>query len=181
MKIFVTERLAMRPIHDEDIPLITSLLCDEGRNHYLFAGTAMTPDKALALVRQYFTGEEETAGMGALIIIRTGKLAGFAGLIPTNCLGAGDFELGFALFAWAEGNNYPAEIGLAQMQCAFNDLDKPRVLALAHPENAASIHILRDKLQMQEVSRWPGDAHRGPRIVFCRARNDGLPTLKKTG
>lgn len=180
MKILVTERLTLRPIRDEDIPLITSILSDGERNRYLFAGTAMTPDMALELIRQYFTGEEETAGMGALIINRTGRLAGFAGLIPTECLGAADVELGFALFAWAEGNNYPAEIGMAQMQCAFDDLDRPRALALAHPENAASIHILRVKLQMQEMGRWPGDRHRGPRIVFCRNRIDGLPMIKET-
>jgi RimJ/RimL family protein N-acetyltransferase len=135
----------------------------------------MTPDKAFALIRQYFSGEEEATGMGALVTNQSTGLAGFAGLIPTDCLGAEDFELGFALFAWAEGRNYPAEIGLAQMQYAFDILKLPRILALAHPENGASLHVLRNKLQMEEISRWAGDMHRGPRIVFCRNRSDGLP------
>lgn len=178
MKTLITRRLTLRPITDEDVPLIMSLLGDEGRNRYLFAGTAMTPERAFALVREYFSGPEDATGMGALIVNRPDRLAGFAGLIPTDCLGADDYEFGFALLAWAEGCNYPAEIGLAQMRYAFDVLKLKRILALAHPENGASLHVLRDKLQMKEVGRWEGDMHRGPRVVFCRCGSDGLPALQ---
>lgn len=75
---------------------------------------------------------------------------------------------GFVLSQWAERNDYAAEIGTLQMQYAFETLRLARILTLAHPENGASVHVLRDKLGMTEVSRLGKTAHRGPRIIFCR-------------
>jgi RimJ/RimL family protein N-acetyltransferase len=177
----MTYRLILRPLRDEDILFITSLLGNENRTKYLFGGTVMEPPQAAAFIKQHFTAEDATIGMGVLATNRQEGLVGFAGIIPTDCLGNRDFEFGFVLSQEAEGNDYATEIGYFQMQYAFETLRLSRILALAHPENSASVHVLRDKLKMTKVSQLGKTAHRGPRIVFCRSKAEGLPKIHGKG
>ena len=181
MRTMISSRLTLRPICDEDIPFITSLLSSEDRTKYLFSGTTMEPRQAAAFINQHFTGDETGVGMGVLATNRPERLVGFAGIIPTDCLGNQDFEFGFVLSQWAERNDYATEIGTLQMQYAFETLRLSQILALAHPENRASVHLLRDKLGMTEVSRLGKTAHRGPRIIFCRQKTEGLPEVRGKG
>lgn len=87
MRTMISSRLTLRPISDEDIPFITSLLSSEDRTRYLFSGTTMEPRRAAAFIKQHFTGEETGVGMGVLATNRPERLVGFAGIIPTDCLG----------------------------------------------------------------------------------------------
>lgn len=87
----------MRPIADEDIPFIRTLLGNEDRTNYLFSGASMNRKQADSFIKQYFTGEEATVGMGVLIANHRESPVGFAGIIPTDCLGVHDCEFGFVL------------------------------------------------------------------------------------
>lgn len=177
MRTLTTNRLVLRPLRDEDIPFITSLLGNENRTKHLFGGTTMGAQQATEFIKQHFTNEDATVGMGVLATKWPECLVGFAGIIPTDCLDNQDLEFGFVLSQAGERNGYATEIGYCQMQYAFDTLHLPRILALAHPGNRASVHILRDKLQMAELSLIGRTEHRGPRIVFCRNRDEGLPKI----
>lgn len=181
MKTLISPRLILRPIRSEDIPFVMSLLSSEDRTKHLFSGSTMDPQQALAFITQYFTAEEAVVGMGVLTTNRPERLVGFAGIIPTDCLGHQDFEFGFVLSQQAERNDYAAEIGTFQMHYAFEKLRLSRILALAHPENEPSIHVLRDKLKMTRISQIERTEHRGPRIVFCRYKAEGLPEIRGKG
>lgn len=178
MRTLMTYRLVLRPLRDRDIFFITSLLGNENRTRYLFGGTTMEPEQAAAFITEHFTAEEAPVGMGVLATNRPERLVGFAGIIPTECLGNQDLEFGFVLSQEAESNDYAAEIGYYQMQYVFKTLHVSRILALAHPENRASVHVLRDKLRMTEIAHLGKTAHRGPRIVFCRNKAEGLPKIQ---
>ncbi|MDD5628954.1 MAG: GNAT family N-acetyltransferase [Elusimicrobia bacterium] len=178
MKTLRTERLVLRPLRDEDRAALAALLGDPGRAQYLFSGTAMPPQKAEEFIDRHFTGEDSPNGLGVLV---AAGLIRFAGLIPTRCLGQDDCEFGFALRKEAEGHDYATEIGFHQMRYAFAVLGLPRVLALAHPDNEPSVHILEAKLQMRRVASLEATTERGQRIVFCRQKQDGLPRVHGKG
>ena len=175
MKTLLSPRLSLRPVRDGDIPFLTSLLGSENRTRYLFGSTVMDPEQARAFITQRFTAEDVPTGLGVVATNRPKGLVGFAGIIPTDCLGDQDVEFGFTLSPSAERNGFATEIGYRQMQYAFETLGMKRVLALAHPENSASVHVLRDQLKMAVISFVERTAQRGPRLVFCRRKADGLP------
>ena len=181
MRTLVSRRLTLRPIATEDIPFIVSLLGDEDRTAYLFGGTPVNRKQAEVFIEQYFTAEAAAVGMGVLTANHRERPVGFAGIIPTDCLGGQDFEFGFVLSREAERNDYAAEIGFVQMRYAFETLRLTRILALAHPQNDASVHVLRDKLQMTELAHIGQTAHRGARIIFCRGQAEGLPAIHGQG
>jgi RimJ/RimL family protein N-acetyltransferase len=178
VKTIVSDRLILRPISDGELAFVASLLARNDRTHYLFGGVTMDLQQAARFVNEHFTDEEAPVGMGVLVRKSDRQLVGFAGIIPTSCIDAkDDFEFGFVLSHSADGNAYATEIGYTQMQYAFETLRLTRILALAHPDNGASVRILRDKLKMTEALRLGRTTHRGPRIVFRRCASEGLPKV----
>lgn len=175
MKTLISSRLILRPLRSGDIPFLTTLMGSEERTRYLFGGAVMNPEQVMAFIAQRFTAEDAPTGLGILTARRPERLIGFAGIIPTGCLGEQDVEFGFTLSQPFERSGFATEIGCCQMQYAFDTLGLDRVLALAHPENKASVHVLRNKLKMTLMSYVEGTTQRGPRLVFCRKKADGLP------
>jgi len=51
----------------------------------------------------------------------------------------------------------------------------------AHPQNGASVHVLRDKFQMTELAQIGQTAHQGARIIFCCGQAKGLPAIHGKG
>ncbi len=78
----------------------------------------------------------------------TGRVVGEAGL---QVLEAGpDIELGYTLAHAAWGRGYATEAARLVLRWAFAGLRLPRVVAVADPGNAASLHVL-DKLGMTRL------------------------------
>ena len=71
----------------------------------------------------------------------TGRLVGIAGLQPLD--GGPDVELTYALAPDAWGRGYATETGAAALGFAFEEAGLERVVAIARPENGASVAVLR--------------------------------------
>ena len=84
----------------------------------------------------------------------TGSLVGIAGLQPLD--GGPEVELTYALVPGAWGRGYATEAGAAALAFAFEEAGLDRVLAIARPENGASLAVLR-KLGLRplgEAEHW---------------------------
>ncbi|HKB65515.1 MAG TPA: GNAT family N-acetyltransferase [Pyrinomonadaceae bacterium] len=69
----------------------------------------------------------------------SGRLAGRIGCI--NPEGWPGFEVGWTLKREFWGKGYATEAGRRALEYGFNELDKPHIISLIHPENRASIRV----------------------------------------
>jgi RimJ/RimL family protein N-acetyltransferase len=164
--ILTTPRLILRTATDQDIALMhRRVLGDAEVMTYVFQGVPMTLERAEAVMRKFFTFGESLTGIAVLAEKPSGELIGFAGVFPTEALGADDFEIGFVLARDAWGRGIATEIGEAQLAFGFEQLSCPRLLGLADPRNEPSIHALK-KLGLRYLKdvKEPGRANRS---VFC--------------
>jgi hypothetical protein len=74
---------------------------------YVFQGVPMTVERAGQVMRKFFTFGESLTGIAILAEKPAAEIIGFAGLFPTEVLGADDFEIGFVLARRAWGRALP--------------------------------------------------------------------------
>ena len=58
-----------------------------------------------------------------------------------NPVGWPAFEIGWTLKREFWGKGYASEAARRALQYGFNELDKPHIISLIHPDNKASIHV----------------------------------------
>ena len=108
--------------------------------------------KGVATLLASAEAQWQRQGFGLLAVVEreTGRLVGEAGLQP---LEAGpDIEFGYTLARAVWGRGYATEAARAVLRWAFAGLRLHRVVAVADPANAASLHVL-DKLGMRRLRR----------------------------
>jgi [ribosomal protein S5]-alanine N-acetyltransferase len=165
--ILTTPRLILRAAIASDIPILTErVFGDSEVMRYAFAGEAMARGEAENFIRAHFTFGESLTGMATLTEKPVGEVVGFAGLAPSRALGADDFEIGFVLARRAWRRGIATEIGGAQLAFGFDRLGCDRLLGLAEPRNAPSIHAL-GKLGMRYLKHIaePGRANRNVYVI----------------
>jgi ribosomal-protein-alanine N-acetyltransferase len=164
--ILTTPRLILRTATERDIPIMHErVLGDSEVMRFVFQGVPMTLERAGQVMRKFFTFGDTLTGIAVLTEKPAAELIGFAGVFPTEALGAEDFEIGFVLARHAWGRGIATEIGEAQLAFGFERLNCSRLLGLADPQNRPSIHAL-EKLGLRYLKdvTEPGRANRS---VFC--------------
>jgi RimJ/RimL family protein N-acetyltransferase len=136
---------------------------------FLFPGKLMGSTQAKSFIENNFTFGRKGIGLGVICKLDSELLIGFAGILPCDYLGTDDFELGFALKKdyWRKG--FATEIGTAQIEYGFTQLNLDRILALTHPHNIASCKIF-EKLGMRLI-RQIETIERGPRCIYMIEKN----------
>jgi len=140
------------------------ILGDGDVMRYVFHGP-MSKEAAEEVMRKYFTFGDSLTGIAILTERPAGDIIGFAGLIPCEALGVVDLEIGFVLARHAWGRGIATEIGEAQLEFGFEQLNCRRLLGLADPQNKPSSHALQ-KLGMRYL-RDVVEPGRANRSVFC--------------
>jgi RimJ/RimL family protein N-acetyltransferase len=141
--ILTTPRLILRAAIESDIPILQERVFGDGDvMRHAFAGVPMTKGEADAFMRAHFTFGGSLTGLATLTERAAGDVLGFAGLLPSTALGAGDFEIGFVLSRHAWGRGIATEIGEAQLAFGFDRLACRRLLGLVEPANVPSIRAL---------------------------------------
>lgn len=165
LQILSTRRLTLDSTVDEDIPALHHrIFSDPEVMRFAFEGRNLSMKECQKYFRQHFQRAENLTGIATLREKSSEEVVGMAGLIPCRPLGIEDMELGFLLARSAWGKGYATEIGKAQIDFGFETLKLDRLIAMAHPDNRASIHVIV-KLGMRfhtEVSM----EGRGPRKVY---------------
>ncbi len=164
-----TERLLLRRINDADLSILIDMLGNPRVMRWLFSGLHMDRDSARSFIEREFTFGDESIGLGALCEKTPERCIGFAGILPCNYLDMEDFEFGVALQEDSWNKGYAREIGEAQIRHGFQKLRVDRLLALAHPQNTASLKVL-EKMGMRLVKEILTE-QRGPRRVYVLERS----------
>jgi RimJ/RimL family protein N-acetyltransferase len=161
-----TPRLALRAAQPADFgPLFTRVLSDPAVMRHVDAGGALDLDRATAFFATALDHDGSGGKPGVLIEKASGELIGYAGPRRCRVLGTDDLEIGFVLARAAWGRGYGSEIGRAQIAHVTETLGRSRALALAAPDNAASIATLQ-AIGMAFVTTIEVDG-RGRRNVYA--------------
>lgn len=135
--ILVTERLVMRPPHEEDVPELAELAA----NRRVAEMLARMPHPYGEREARAFVERSRTGGAGctyALTLAETGAFIGCAGLDARN----GALELGYWVGEPFWGNGYATEAAHALVDLAFRVTDIDRLAVACRVTNAGSRRVI---------------------------------------
>ncbi|OFJ50270.1 N-acetyltransferase [Janthinobacterium lividum] len=151
MTILTTARLRLEPINESHYERMRTLNTDPEVMTYLNAGQPETEETTrAAIVRTMGRWAEWGYSWWALIRLDDGALVGTACLQHLGGERGSRLEIGWRLARTSWGQGYASEAAAAIVAHAFDVVGAPEVVAVAHPDNAASIKVMT-RLGMQYV------------------------------
>jgi RimJ/RimL family protein N-acetyltransferase len=149
MTILTTARLRLEPINESHYERMRTLNTDPEVMTYLNAGQPETEEVTrAAITRTMGRWAEWGYSWWALIRLDDGELVGMACLQHLSGDRANPLEIGWRLARTGWGQGYASEAAAAIVAHAFDVVGAPEVVAVAHPDNAASIKVMT-RLGMQ--------------------------------
>lgn len=179
MAILSTARLRLEPLDDIHFDGMQAMNDDLEVMRWLLGRTA-TPDETRAMIARART-RRETWGYGwwALIDAADGEMVGAAGIQHLGFDRANPHELGWRLRRDRWGMGLASEAAREIARYGFETLEAPRLCAIRHPQNAASLRVM-ERLGMRYVGMqvWNDEevpVHALARGEWLRRRQDGMP------
>ncbi len=134
-----TDRLILRMVRNEDFEAYAAICADPDVMRFLGGRTfdRIEAWRHMAAV----VGHWHLRGYGPWAVEEkaTGQLVGRIGFFNPD--GWPAFELGWVLGRQFWGKGYATEGARRALSYAFNELDKPHVISLIHPDNRGSIRV----------------------------------------
>jgi ribosomal-protein-alanine N-acetyltransferase len=149
LRVIETDRLRLRIFRSDDLDNLVTLLADPDVMRYVEDGQPKDRDvaeKALHSIIAHW--ERHGFGRWAAEERSTGQFIGFGGLRSLH----GTPEVVFHMAPAYWGKGYGTELGRAALKFGFDQRGFDRIVAIAKPDNAASIHVL-EKLGMKFQQR----------------------------
>ncbi|HUF03423.1 MAG TPA: GNAT family N-acetyltransferase [Aridibacter sp.] len=145
-----TERLKIRKFEDSDVDAIHAMRSDPEVMRYIRETLKEKSESASWMKAISARWEPDGIGYCALVERTTGEFAGWCGLwqVPET----GEIEVGYAITKSKWGTGYATEAAQAVVDLGFRTLGLDHIVALAYPENTASINVM-GKLGMTYVER----------------------------
>jgi RimJ/RimL family protein N-acetyltransferase len=171
-----TDRLTLRMLRDSDLDAYAEMCADPEVMRFIGDGLPLARPMAwrnLAMM----VGHWSLRGYGLWAVEErsSGALVGRVGF--WNPVGWPGFELGWMLRRRFWGRGYATEGARAALDFAFTRLDRPHVISLIHPDNAASIRVAGRLGERQagatEVMGKPALIYQITREEWERARHVG--------
>ena len=160
-----TERLLIRPMLPGDAEGLWEMLADPSTWEYIGPPDVRSLDDARALVERKAAYHDQHGFAIWTVIERASGLAiGDCGLQLLE--GGPEVELGYHMSRGVRGRGYTTEAARACLEAGFEHLGLERIVAVAWPENAASIRVM-EKAGMRFVGRG---RHYGHETVVYEAR-----------
>jgi RimJ/RimL family protein N-acetyltransferase len=154
-----TDRLLLREFAESDAESYYLLGSNPAVIRYTGADLLKSTEHALEVLRTRPIQDYQLHGFGRLacVLRSSGAVIGFAGLKRLEDLG--EVDLGYWLLPEYWGRGLATEASRAILDDGFGRLALARIIGLVHPENRASIRVLK-KLGMSrvEVIDYHGDA-----------------------
>lgn len=147
--VVATERFDLRVLVPEDAVPLQRLYGDPEAMRFVGAdGHARSPEQTAAGVGRLI-GHQEQHGYSLWAVTErdTGEVIGVAGLVLEDFEGP-DVEVVYELQRDRWGMGIATEVARACLEVGFGQLGLTRVIALAYPENAPSVHVM-DKIGMR--------------------------------
>lgn len=160
--VLVTERLVLRPLHEDDIPELV-VLADNRRIAEML--TRMPHPYGEADARAWIArAAARTAGVGYAISLATsGSFIGGASLDPVGA----DLELGYWIGEPHWGNGYATETAHALVDLAFRATETDRLHAHCRVLNGASRRVIH-KCGFQYTGQGMVDSRAAGRVAVER-------------
>jgi RimJ/RimL family protein N-acetyltransferase len=141
-----TERLLVRPFEPErDAEPLFELWGDEEAMRFVRPASASV-EEVRERLEQILEWNRSGWGLWALDEREGARLAGTVGLFPLAREGP-EIELAYHVVPSLWGRGYATEAGAALLEAAWRETDLDHVVAIAFPENRASIRVM-EKLGM---------------------------------
>ncbi|WP_299598974.1 GNAT family N-acetyltransferase [uncultured Microbulbifer sp.] len=158
MYLLKTERLQLRELtsSDEDAQFTLTLVNDPAFHRFIGDRGVRSLEDARNYLRRGPIAMYRDRGFGMYRVeLKDGTAIGQCGLLKRD--GLDDVDIGFAFLPEYRGQGYAAEAAQAVMQWGKRDLGLTRIVAIATPENGASIRLL-DGLgfRRERMIRLPG-------------------------
>jgi RimJ/RimL family protein N-acetyltransferase len=137
-----TERLILRPFTLDDAEAWLPLISLPEIIRYTGDVPARSVDEARELLRTRPLRDYAVHGYGRMAVIEksSGRLVGFSGLKYLEDLQEVDIGYRFLPDCWGKG--YATESASVLMEHGRREHGFKRIVGMAHPDNAASIHVL---------------------------------------
>jgi RimJ/RimL family protein N-acetyltransferase len=137
-----TERLILRPFTLDDAAAWLPLISLPAVIRYTGDIPATSVEEARELLRTRPLRDYAVHGYGRMAVIEksSGRLVGFSGLKCLEDLREVDIGYRFLPDCWGKG--YATESASALMEQGRREHGVRRIVGMAHPDNAASIHVL---------------------------------------
>jgi RimJ/RimL family protein N-acetyltransferase len=137
-----TDRLALRPITEDDAAFMLELLNEPSFVRFIGDRGARTPDDASAYIRKGPVASYKRFGFGLLLVtLKEDKTPiGICGLLKRDTLE--DVDVGFAFLPAYWSNGYGFESASAVIADGRKTFGLTRIVAITNPCNVASIRLL---------------------------------------
>jgi ribosomal-protein-alanine N-acetyltransferase len=147
-----TERLELRRFAGADLGSLLVVFGDPQVMRFVGSERKPLTGDAVKVLMRTAGGHWSLHGFGLLAVVErtSGRVVGEAGIQFLE--GGPDVEIGYTLSRAAWGRGYATEAAHAVLRWAFAGLGLERVVAVADPDNAASLHVL-DKIGMRRLGR----------------------------
>ncbi len=144
MPAIETERLLLRMFRPEDLDELARLFSDPEVMRYVGDGQLVSREEAERALNSIIK-HWQTHGFGrwAAVDKKTQEFVGFGGL--RSLFGTAEVVYHLAPARWGKG--LATELGRASLRFGFEDRQFERIVAIAKPPNAGSIHVM-EKLGM---------------------------------
>jgi RimJ/RimL family protein N-acetyltransferase len=155
-----TERLVLSRLSYDDCEFIVELVNEPSFKRFIGDKKVNTPDDARRYLRDGPIGSYKRFGYGLFLVCPKGARspAGICGLVKRQEFD--DPDIGFAFLKRYRGTGYALESAQAVLNHGFRELGLKRIIAMADPDNEASVRLLsRLELEFERMVRLPGDDH----------------------
>ncbi|HSJ54329.1 MAG TPA: GNAT family N-acetyltransferase [Anaerolineae bacterium] len=150
-----TARLVLRPFEDADASVLHRIYQSDGVIRYFPIPSPPSLEQMQRFVaRQQAHWEKHGYGNWALLPEGEAEIIGWAGLQYLPELD--ETEVGFLLDRPCWGKGYATEAALASLRFGFKHFPLDHIIALVHPDNLASRHVI-DKCGLtyvETISLW---------------------------
>jgi len=147
----LTRRLIIRPFAEPDLDAAYEVNSDPEARRFT-GGIVSREDSDRSLREQIHRVCQSGLGARAVVQRRTNRVIGYCGLQPFADTEEIELFYGYATHTW--GNGFATEAAAALLDLGFRCLQPERVVAIAHPENVASLRVL-EKLGFNRSGTYP--------------------------
>ncbi len=142
--MFETERLLLQKMTEADIESVFAMRSDA--DVMRFIREPQKREEALSWIKLVSSRwEGENIGFCSVILKETNRFSGWCGLWQLK--ETGEIEVGYALVKEFWGRGLAVEASQAFLQYGFTDLNLPKIVACANPQNTGSRRVM-EKLGM---------------------------------
>lgn len=136
-----SKRFTYKKLSLSDLPYFESLARNSHIRQYLMEGMDVSSEDCLGWVKASTELFKERA-VGLYLVFQEGSLIGYAGFNKAH-EGLDDIEVLFAFTKEHSGKGFATEVCSALLDASCSYLKNTKIIAVAHPENIASVKVLK--------------------------------------